>query len=58
MRAELRARMANLAQEGSRQRDRSHADVYAVRREGAGQAMLVGAPNAGKSSLLRPRRRR
>jgi ribosome-interacting GTPase 1 len=50
--------MANLAQEVSRQRDRSHADVYAVRREGAGQAMLVGAPNAGKSSLLRPRRRR
>ena len=53
LRAELRARMAKLAQEVSRQRAHGHTDLYAVRREGAGQAMLVGAPNAGKSSLLR-----
>src|SRR5919197_6112547 len=53
LRAELRARMTKLAQEVSRQRAHGHTDLYAVRREGAGQAMLVGAPNAGKSSLLR-----
>ena len=29
-----------------------HADAYVVHREGAGQAVLVGAPNAGKSSLM------
>jgi ribosome-interacting GTPase 1 len=52
LRAELRARMAKVTQEVGRQRARGHADLYAVRREGAGQAVLVGAPNAGKSSLL------
>src|SRR5438270_1598127 len=29
-----------------------HRDIIAVRREGAAQVALVGAPNAGKSSLL------
>src|SRR6059058_4883623 len=36
-------------------RTRSHAvhrDTIAIRREGVGQVALVGAPNAGKSSLL------
>lgn len=52
LRAELRTRMAKLSQEISRQHGGGHADAYAVHREGAGQAALVGAPNAGKSSLL------
>ena len=52
LRAELRARMAKLVQEVSRQRKGGHADLYAVRREGAGQAVLVGPACAGKSSLL------
>jgi ribosome-interacting GTPase 1 len=52
LRAELRSRMAKLVQEVSRQRARGHADLYSVHREGAGQAVLVGTPNAGKSSLL------
>jgi uncharacterized protein len=52
LRAELRARRAKLSQEVGRQRAHGHADLYAVRREGAGQAVLVGAPNAGKSSLV------
>ncbi len=39
--------------EESRQRSRVvHRDSIAVRREGAAQVALVGAPNAGKSSLL------
>src|SRR5204862_6786637 len=38
---------------GSRMRARVvHHDSIAVRREGAAQVALVGAPNAGKSSLL------
>ncbi len=52
LRAELRSRMAKLGQEISRQHAGGHADAYAVHREGAGQAVLVGAPNAGKSSLM------
>jgi ribosome-interacting GTPase 1 len=52
LRAELRARKASLLQEASRQRSHGHADPYVVHREGAGQALLVGAPNAGKSSLV------
>jgi len=52
LRAELRARKAKLLQEASRERGHGHADVYVVHREGAGQAVLVGAPNAGKSALL------
>jgi uncharacterized protein len=52
LRAELRARMAKLTQEISRQRVHGRTDIYSVRREGAGQAVLIGAPNAGKSSLL------
>jgi ribosome-interacting GTPase 1 len=52
LRAELRARQAKLSQEVGRQRAHGHTDPYAVRREGAGQALLVGMPNSGKSSLL------
>jgi ribosome-interacting GTPase 1 len=52
LRAELRARKASLLQEAGRQRSHGHVDLYSVHREGAGQAVLVGAPNAGKSSLL------
>ena len=52
LRAELRARMAKLVQEVSRQRKGGHADLYTVHREGAGQAVLLGPPCAGKSSLL------
>jgi ribosome-interacting GTPase 1 len=53
LRADLRSRMAKLAQEISRQHGGSHADAYVVHREGAGQALLLGLPNAGKSTLLR-----
>jgi ribosome-interacting GTPase 1 len=52
LRAELRSRLAKLGQEISRQHAGGHADAYVVHREGAGQAVLVGGPNAGKSSLL------
>jgi ribosome-interacting GTPase 1 len=52
LRAELRTRMAKVGQELSRQRHGAHTDLYSVHREGAGQVVLVGAPNAGKSSLL------
>jgi ribosome-interacting GTPase 1 len=53
LRAELRSRMAKLSHEVERQRGGSrHADIYAVHREGAGQAVVLGPANAGKSSLV------
>jgi len=52
LRAELRSRQAKLSHEVGRQRAHGHTDPYAVRCEGAGQAVLLGGPNAGKSSLL------
>lgn len=53
MQAALRQRMARLLEEKEKKYGVSRASaMYAVPREGAGQAVLIGAPNAGKSSLL------
>jgi ribosome-interacting GTPase 1 len=54
LKADLRARVAKLMDElerpaGSRG---GRPSPFAIRREGAGQAVLVGPPNSGKSSLL------
>ncbi len=53
--ADLRHRLAKLEEEGERaQRGAVHRhDPGHVAREGAGQWVLVGPPNAGKSALLR-----
>lgn len=54
LRAELRTRMAKLTQEAERLRSAGGkaAQIYQVPKEGAGQALLVGLANAGKSSLM------
>jgi ribosome-interacting GTPase 1 len=53
MQAALRQRMARLLEEKEKRYGVSKASaMYSVPREGAGQAVLIGAPNAGKSSLL------
>jgi len=53
MQADLRRRMAKLQAEVGKKHGISKASaMYSVRREGAGQVVLVGAPNTGKSSLL------
>jgi ribosome-interacting GTPase 1 len=52
LRAELRARIAALTEQAERQAGAARAQLYTVRREGAGQVALVGLPNAGKSQLL------
>src|SRR5206468_12136940 len=53
LRAELRARIAGLNQQAQRQAGgAARTQLYAVRREGAGQVALVGLPNVGKSQLL------
>ena len=53
LQADLRKRLAKLEEEALHaRRPGHHADPAQVRREGAGQWVLVGPPNAGKSSLL------
>jgi small GTP-binding protein len=50
--ADLRKWVEGLVVETRRQSGATHRDSIAVRRQGAAQIALVGAPNAGKSSLL------
>ncbi|MDY6917046.1 MAG: GTPase [Chloroflexota bacterium] len=53
LRAELRTRMAKLtAQAEKGHRAGKRGSGYYIRREGAGQAALVGLPNVGKSQLV------
>jgi ribosome-interacting GTPase 1 len=53
LRGELRGRLAAVRQQAERQGGgAARTQLYTVRREGAGQAVLVGLPNAGKSQLL------
>jgi hypothetical protein len=52
--ADLKRRLAKLEEEGEQvaRAGGRHAEPGRVKREGAGQWVLVGAPNSGKSSLL------
>ncbi|HYM91751.1 MAG TPA: GTPase [bacterium] len=53
MRADIRRRMAKLRTEAARKRSVGRGSTWQhVPREGAGQIVLVGPPNAGKSRLL------
>ncbi len=49
--ADIKRRMARLRREGDKKGGPAHYAVKVVR-EGAGQVMLLGCPNSGKSSLL------
>jgi ribosome-interacting GTPase 1 len=54
LKADLRAKVAKLTDELERSAGArgGRPSPFAIRREGAGQAVLVGPPNSGKSSLL------
>lgn len=53
LQADLRRRHAKLRNEAEKKHGISKASsIYSVQREGAGQVILVGAANVGKSSLL------
>jgi ribosome-interacting GTPase 1 len=53
MRGDLRRRLAKLRNEADKKHGASKASaMYSVQREGAGQVVLIGGANAGKSSLL------
>jgi ribosome-interacting GTPase 1 len=52
--ADIKKRLSKLRVEAQRKGKAGarHADPFAVRREGAGQLVLLGPPNSGKSSLV------
>jgi uncharacterized protein len=53
LQADLRRRLARLRNEAEKKGGVSRASaMYSVPREGAGQIVILGAPNVGKSSLL------
>ena len=53
LRADLRRKLSKLkAASGSKKGAARHASVYNIGKEGAGQIVIVGAPNVGKSSLV------
>lgn len=53
LRADLRRQISKLNQEAQAQKKKGgHASIYHLEREGAGQAILIGPSNVGKSALL------
>lgn len=53
LRADLRRRIAKHTEEAERKRSTGRRDyVYHIKKEGAGQAVVVGLPNVGKSQLV------
>jgi len=53
LRADLRRRMSKLKDAAiAGKKAGRHESVYHIEREGAGRAVLIGAPNVGKSSLI------
>lgn len=55
LRADLRRQLSRLRDEAQavRKKQGGHASAFHIEREGAGQAMLMGAANSGKSALVR-----
>src|SRR5438270_3663234 len=54
LQAELKTKISEARDEAERERKspKKHGVSYKIPRQGAGQYVLVGAPNAGKSRLL------
>lgn len=52
LRASLRRKLSKLKDEQERKKGGGRAALYSVKREGAGQVVLVGLPNVGKSHLV------
>jgi ribosome-interacting GTPase 1 len=53
LRADLRRKLSSLKEAATQQKKSgAHADIFHMPRTGAGQIVLLGTPNSGKSSLL------
>jgi ribosome-interacting GTPase 1 len=52
LKADLRKKLSKLKDAGTQKKGGSHVDIFHVPRGGAGQIVLLGTPNCGKSSIL------
>jgi hypothetical protein len=52
LRADLRRKLSKLKDTGSQKKGGKHIDIFHVPRSGAGQIVLIGTPNCGKSSIV------
>ena len=52
LRADLRRKLSKLKEAPAKKAKAKHADIFHVPRSGAGQVVLLGTPNCGKSSLV------
>jgi ribosome-interacting GTPase 1 len=52
LKADLRRKLSKLKEAPAQKKGGSHADIFHVPRSGAGQIVLLGTPNSGKSSIL------
>ncbi|MFA5422914.1 MAG: TGS domain-containing protein [Phycisphaerae bacterium] len=54
MRAELRRKLSKLREVGAQPKGAGgkHVDVFHIKRSGAGQIVLIGIPNSGKSTIV------
>jgi len=52
LRADLRRKLSKLKETGAKKAKAKHADIFHVPRGGAGQIVLLGTPNCGKSSVV------
>ncbi|MGB2866492.1 MAG: GTPase [Sedimentisphaerales bacterium] len=52
LKADLRKKLSRLKDVGTQKKGGSHVDIFHVPRGGAGQIVLLGTPNCGKSSIV------
>jgi ribosome-interacting GTPase 1 len=52
MRADLRRKLSKLKEAPTKKAGGKHADIFHIPRSGAGQVVLLGTPNCGKSSIV------
>jgi ribosome-interacting GTPase 1 len=52
LRADLRRKLSKLKEAPAQKKAGAHPDIFHVPRSGAGQVVLVGLPNTGKSSIV------
>jgi len=52
MRADLRRKLSKLKEVGAQKSAAKHIDIFHIKRGGAGQIVLLGTPNSGKSSIV------
>ncbi|MGD2094267.1 MAG: 50S ribosome-binding GTPase [Phycisphaerales bacterium] len=52
LKADLRRKLSKLKEAATQKKSGKHVDIFHVPRSGAGQIVLIGTPNCGKSSIV------